>query len=117
MYMIMFVLDDPDRLDEVLDAWEQAGTQGATIIESTGINRYRGRSLPMRYVFTTPRRQEEGHITLFAIVSSLEVAQACLQATEALVGDLNLPNNGVIAIWPLAIVKGVPAEEGGETNL
>ncbi len=49
MYMLMFVLDDPGRLDPVLEAWEQVGIRGVTIIESTGIHRRR-QILPMRYV-------------------------------------------------------------------
>jgi len=37
MYMIMFVLDNPERLSEILKAWEGIGIRGATIVESTGI--------------------------------------------------------------------------------
>ena len=32
MYMVMFVLDDPEKLVEVLNAWEKAGITGVTII-------------------------------------------------------------------------------------
>jgi len=32
MYIIMYVLDDLDRLDRVLDAWRKAGVSGVTII-------------------------------------------------------------------------------------
>ena len=36
MYALLFVLDDPDRLDEVLTAWANIGVRGVTIMESTG---------------------------------------------------------------------------------
>ena len=36
MYMVMFILDDPDRLDAVLDAWAKIGVSGTTIVESAG---------------------------------------------------------------------------------
>ena len=51
MHMVMFVLDDPDLLDRVLEAWEAAGATGVTIVESTGIRRRRGVHVPARYAF------------------------------------------------------------------
>jgi hypothetical protein len=109
MYMVMFVLDDPNRLDELLAAWVEAGIKGATIIESTGIHRRRKQTIHMRFLYqTVGSLVEEGHVTLFALVSDEEKAQICLRATEALVGDLAGPNTGVFAAWPLAVVKGLP---------
>lgn len=109
MYMVMFVLDDPNRLDELLQAWEEAGITGATIIESTGIHQRRRQTVHMRFLYqATSSLEEKGHITLLAIVMDEQKAQDCLQATEALVGDLSDPRTGVFAAWPLALVKGVP---------
>lgn len=114
MYMIMFVLDDPGQLDALLETWEKAGIRGATIIESTGIHRRRKMILPMRYVFQATGNVEESHYTLFAIVETDAHIQACLQATEQLVGDLDKPNTGIFAAWPLAVVKGLPPAEEPE---
>ena len=113
MYMIMFVLDNPDLLDQVLEAWENAGIRGATIVESTGIQRLRKQNIPMRYLFQTPATIEEGHLTLFVIVESEQMAQSCLKATEQIVTDLDRPNTGVFAAWPLTLVRGVPRPQGG----
>ena len=108
MFMIMLVLDDPNQLDQVLNIWERTGIRGATIIESTGIQRLRKQSVPMRYIFQTPALIEEGHLTLFVIVENEPMVQACLDATEKIVGNLDEPHTGVFAAWPLAIVRGVP---------
>jgi len=110
MFMVMFVLNDPARLDALLEAWEQIGIRGATIVESTGIHRRRKQILPMRYMFQPIGNVEESHYTLFAIVESDEIVQACLQSTEQLVGNLDDPNTGVFAAWPLHSVKGLPPE-------
>jgi nitrogen regulatory protein PII len=114
MYMVMFVLDDPNRLDEVLDAWEGIGVSGSTIIESSGINRRRIlRQAGTAYMAGINRligSEEEGHFTLFVIVQDEELVRACLAAVERVVGDLDQPNTGVLAAWPLAVVKGVPGE-------
>ena len=111
MYMILFVLDNPDQLDELLEAWEAVGVGGATIIESTGIQRRKRKLIPMRYVYQTVGNIEENHYTLFAIVESLDVVQACLAATEQLVGDLDKPDTGVFTSWPLEVVKGLPRKK------
>jgi hypothetical protein len=108
MYMIMLVLDNPDKLDEVLAGWENIGIRGATIVESTGIQRLRQKQIPMRYIFSTPGFVEQGHLTLFVIVETKRVVQACLRETQKIVTDLDGPNTGVFAAWPLAVVRGVP---------
>ncbi len=111
MHMILFVLDDPDRLDDLLDAWEAVGITGVTITESTGIHRFRSarQKIPMRYVFgAVGSKIEVGHFTLLALVKGEDVVQRCLEATEKLVGDLREPNTGVFASWPVNFVKGYP---------
>ena len=106
MYMIMFVLDDAERLDDVLQAWEGTGIRGATIVESTGIQRLRRKNVHMRYLFQTAELVEEGHLTLFVIVENEQQVHDCLQATERAIGDLCEPDTGVFAAWPLALVRG-----------
>lgn len=112
MYMVMLVLDDPARLDAVVDAWTAVGVSGATIVESTGIHRQRAarRQVHARYVFGNSGAADEfGNLTLFAIVPDEATARRCLAAAESVVGDLDGPNTGVLAAWPLTLVKGVPA--------
>jgi nitrogen regulatory protein PII len=108
MYMIMLVLDDPEKLEAVLAAWEEAGIRGATIVESTGIQRLKRKQIPMRYVFSAPGFTEKGHLTLFVIVRTRKMVADCLRATQEIVTDLDGPNTGVFAAWPLAMVRGVP---------
>lgn len=112
MYMILFVLDDPAELDAVLDAWAQIGVSGVTFIESSGINRRRrARQVGTTFMAGINRLMsgvEENHVTLFTIVPDEAMIERCITAVEAIVGDLNLPNSGVLAAWPLAVVKGVP---------
>ncbi len=113
MHMILFVLNDPDKLDELLDAWHQAGIEGATILESTGIYRRRPHLVAARYAFgfsSLVENQSRGHYTLLTIVPDEAMIQRCLEATEAIVGDLQQPNTGVLAAWPLSVTKGARKE-------
>ena len=112
MYAVMLVLDDPERLDEVLDSWEKVGVRGATIIDSTGWQRRRIQRglLGARFNFAALEASGriEHHNTLFVIVKNLGMVQETIQATESIVGNLDDPNTGIIAAWPLEIVKGLP---------
>jgi hypothetical protein len=40
-YLVVFVLDNLDLCQDILDAWEVAGVKGFTIFESMGIGRIR----------------------------------------------------------------------------
>ena len=115
MYAIIFVLDDPDRLDAVLDAWRDVGVGGITIIESSGIHRRktRGKRIPMRFGFEQlAERLERDNYTLFALVDDESAVQRCLEAAEAVVGNLQGPNTGVLAAWPVPIIGGLPKRRG-----
>lgn len=117
MYMVMMVLDDCNCLDAVLEAWEKVGIGGVTIVESTGIQRRRIQQsrIPLRFDFEgLLHTDQEGHYTLFAIVVGEEMAHRALAAAESVLGDLDKPHTGVLAAWPLTLVKGVPGERPSE---
>jgi len=112
MYLILFVLDDPDKLRELLDAWEKAGTGGATILVSTGMQRVRSNAIRddiplIPGVDDLYKRIEEHHRTLFTIVKDDEVLQKVVAATEKVVGSLNEPNTGILVVLPTAQVYGL----------
>lgn len=113
MYMVMFVLNDRDKLDAVLDAWEAAGIRGATVLDTFGMHRRKIKGhIAFRYVFEQPSlNQEIGQFTLLAAVPNESDVQTCLSATETVTGDLSLPNSGMFAAWPLATVKGAWGKE------
>ncbi|MBN1430714.1 MAG: hypothetical protein JXB07_20260 [Anaerolineae bacterium] len=112
MYLVMFVLDNPDLLDQVLDAWEAIDVSGVTIVESSGINRRRlARQVGAMFMAGINRLMSgdvETHCTLLAIVKGESMVHACVEAAEKIVGDLNNPNSGILAAWPVPYVKGVP---------
>ena len=110
MYMLIMVLDDTAHLNDVLNAWDQAGVGGVTILESTGINRVlRRHSADMAFVgfsqmFGSGR---VGHNTLFTVIDSLEMAETAVAATETVLGDLSKPDTGIIFVLPVAKTWGM----------
>jgi nitrogen regulatory protein PII len=109
--MVMFVLDDCSKLDTVLEAWEAIGVSGVTIIESTGIHRRWGQRprISLRFgIEQLTTSCQEGHYTLFVVVQDEAAAHKCIATVEGIVGDLSTANTGILAAWPLMVVKGVP---------
>lgn len=117
MYLLLMVVDDATQLNKVLGAWMDAGVEGVTILESTGIGRvlYRSKAQPayggFSQVFGSGR---VGHNTLFAVIESMEVAEAAVAATEAVVGSMDNPDTGVIFVVPVARSWGFPKRQGDE---
>lgn len=116
MYALLFVLDDPDRLDQVLSAWAEAGVRGVTIMESTGWQRRRIQQsmLGARFDFASlaGSARLENHMTLFVVVENRVIVQKALEAAEAVVGNLDGPDTGILVAWPIEIIKGLPADNG-----
>jgi hypothetical protein len=113
-YLLIMVLDDSNRLNEVLEAWRTAGIRGTTILESTGLNRVlpRHTAQPMFAGFGQMfGGGRVGHQTLFAIIDSLELAEAAVSATEAVIGKLTDPNTGIMFVTPVLQVWGLPKKE------
>jgi nitrogen regulatory protein PII len=118
VYALLFVLDDPDRLDEVLTAWSDIGVRGVTIMESTGWQRRRIQQsmLGARFDFASLAggARLENHMTLFVVVENRDIVQKVLQVAESIVGDLDEPDTGILVAWPIEIIKGLPA--GGDVR-
>jgi len=113
MYMILFVLHDPDRFKEVINSWDAAGVSGVTILPSTGLKRLQENSffrddMPLIPSLESLLEHEEVlNRTLFTIIPTEEMVDKVVAATESVVGDLNKPNTGILAVIPLARVYGL----------
>ncbi len=112
MYLILFVLDNPDKLEDLLSAWEEAGAGGATVLVSTGMNRmlnhgFRDDIPLMPGLDDFYKRIEDYHRTLFTIVKDDATLQKIVDATQGVVGNLDNPNTGILVVLPTAQVYGL----------
>lgn len=115
MLLLWLVLDDPGLLNDVLEAWTDAGARGITILESTGVHRVRSKvsdqDAPFLLGFSRLLRTDQvGHNTLFTVVPGMEIVERLVAATEGIVGDLSQPNTGVLFAMPVAAAWGLPKE-------
>lgn len=120
MYMVMLVLDNPDQLDDVLTALQDAGIHGVTISDSTGAHRRQLKRVGRRYLMTfglpTDYQEKEGHYTLFTIVPDETMIETYVKAVESITGNLDDPHTGVVSAWPITYFKGVRLDDDTESE-
>jgi hypothetical protein len=115
-YLVVFVLDNPDRCQDVLDAWENVGAKGITILESTGIGRVRQAGIrddiPLMPSLSDLFKSAETHNrTLFSVVDDLDLAHDLVSVAQRIVGDFEKPNSGLLFIAPLVEIYGLNKED------
>ena len=112
MSMILFVLHDTDKLDELLAAWQEAGAPGVTVLESTGVGRIRQNEALREDTPLMPSLEdfypdpEHMSRTMFTILKD-ELVQKVVDATYKAVGDLNEPNTGLLVVLPTIAAYGL----------
>jgi len=113
MSMILFVLHDAEKLKAVLDAWEAAGIEGATVLFNTGIGRIReGQALRddlpiLPSVADFLEVPEQLGRTLFTLTDDESLVPKIVEATERVVGDLQEPDRGILAVLPTTGIFGL----------
>jgi nitrogen regulatory protein P-II 1 len=117
-YFILFVLQDINLLDEILNAWKINGARGVTVLHSQGMSHI-SRNAALREdlpilpgVEDLLEHDTEYNHTLFTIVSDETAADKIIQATQKITGSLDQPNTGIIAAWPIPKVVGLNPECG-----
>ena len=111
-HLVVFVLDDPDRCRDVLDAWEASGAPGVTILDSSGLGRVRRAGIRddvplMPSLSDLFRRQVEHHLTLFSVVKDQAQVDAIAEATQAVIGELDRGHTGLLFVVPVGQVYGL----------
>jgi nitrogen regulatory protein PII len=112
MYLILLVLNDPDRLEELLIAWEENGVQGATVLFSTGLGRIRELGtwrddMPLipslKDFYELP---ENLNRTIFTTVKDETQVDGIVAATKKVVGELDEQGTGLLLVLPVARAYG-----------
>ena len=111
--LMVLVLDDPDKMEDVLAAWLAVGITGVTILDSSGLNHQVGKrrlrdDVPLfPSLETLLRGREEHHRTLFVVVPDDFDMQALVVATEKVVGAFDEPNTGILFTLPVTRAWGL----------
>jgi nitrogen regulatory protein PII len=118
--LVVLVLDDPEQCRDVLDAWEAAGAPGVTILDSSGLGRVRRATLRddlplMPSLSDLLQRDEDHHRTLFTLIMDPSLIEVIVEATQAVIGDLDSKDTGLLFVVPVNQVYGL-RKVGGTKN-
>jgi nitrogen regulatory protein P-II 1 len=113
MKLILFVLHDPEKLKDLLNAWKEAGASGATVLFSTGMGRIHQMDALRDDLPLMPSLEdflptfETLSRTLFTMIEDEAVVEQVVAATQRVVGDLCEPGRGLLMILPVERVLGL----------
>lgn len=108
-HLLIVILNDLQCLPDLLQAWQDVGVPGATILESVGAYRA-GTWLTQVGLGTLDRLFEAEEVrrrTLLAAIEDDELLAQAVAEAERVVGGFDRPDSGLLLVLPVAQAKGL----------
>lgn len=118
MQLLVAVVNDPEKVDDILSGFLELGITGATVINSEGMGRVLTHDIPifagLQTLITRSRPQNR---TIFSVIDEEKVEPA-MALLQEVCGDLSAPATGIAFTLPVDRVMGLAPELGeGEEPL
>ena len=117
-YLLVVILDDLERMPELLEEWQKIGVPGVTILESVGgyrvstwLSRVGLGALDHLFEAEEVRRR-----TLLVAVEDDDLLARAIAEAERVVGGFDRPNSGLLLALPVAQIKGLYQVQPEETH-
>lgn len=111
--LLVAVINDTEKLDEILSGFIELGITGATIVSSEGMGRLLSHDIPifagLQTLLSGSRPQNR---TIFSVVPEDRV-DAAIALLQDVFGDLDVPGTGIVFTLPVERVVGLAPELGG----
>lgn len=111
--VLFLVINKIESVDPLLDEFYRCGVKGATVINSTGMAHALA-SMEDSHIISSLRaffaREREENKTIFMVADD-ETVSVVRSVVERVIGDLSLPNTGIIFSVPLLFADGITPEE------
>ena len=112
MQLLIAVVNDPEKVDEILSGYLELGITGATIINSEGMGRVLSHDIPIfAGLQTLISRSRPQNRTIFSVIEQGKVETA-LALLQEVCGDFTAPATGIAFTLPLDRVVGLAPELG-----
>lgn len=115
MQLLIAVINQEEKLDEILSGFVELGITGATIIGSEGMGRVLSHDVPIfAGLQTLIARSRPRNQTIFSVVKDEEKVEGALALLQEICGDLDDPATGIAFTVPVDRVTGLAPELGEE---
>jgi len=105
--LLIAVIKNKDKFEELLEALIEIGVPGITILDSVGAMDYLKEEVP---IFAGFRAFFEGSLsfskTIFSVIPE-ELEEAAFREIEKVIGNLNEPDAGIAFTLPVSQVRGL----------
>lgn len=115
--LVVLITSQIEDSHAVGEAWQKAGAPGVTIVESHGLRRLQRASqsselLPgLVSMAQILRAAETSSLMILCAVDDSALVDRLVEATEAILGDLKLPGNGILLVLDLERAIGIVHHE------
>lgn len=118
--LVALVVHDPGQVDAVVHAWLEAGVNGMTLLDSSGLSHHEGEhhlrdDVPLfPSVRSLLRSDETSSRMIFSLVADDFDIDRLIAASEAVIGSLDGDEVGVLFVVPVSRVVGAKGNLPGE---
>jgi nitrogen regulatory protein PII len=114
--LLVAVINDPEKLDEILSGFVELGVTGATVVNSEGMGRLLSHDIPifagLRTLISGSRPQNR---TIFSVVPE-PLVDPVVDLLQEVCGNLASPATGIVFVLPVDRVVGLAPELGDSGN-
>ena len=108
MKLIVFVLNQEELLEQVLEAYVEAGIQGATILDSEGMGRFLTYEVPLFADFKSFMKGNKPYNkTILSIVQDESCVEHLYELLDEILGGIFSPGTGVLFPVPVDFAAGL----------
>jgi nitrogen regulatory protein PII len=113
MKLLVFILNQEELLEEVLEAYIEAGISGATIVDSEGMGHFLANEVPLFADFKDfMKGNKPGNKTILSIVTDGTIVSELKRILDDVMGGLEQPGSGIMFTVPVDWVSGFSKVEG-----
>ena len=112
MKLLVFILNDEEYLEEVLQAYVEAGVTGSTIIDSEGMGRFLTYEVPLFAGFKEFMKGNKPYNkTILSVIRNEATIERVKGLVDEIVGELESPGTGIMFTLPVDWAAGLVPEE------
>lgn len=108
MKLLVFILNKEEFLEEVMEAYVEAGIPGATILDSEGMGRFLTYEIPLFADFKEFMKGNKPYNkTIISVITDESTPQRLLPLLEESLGPLEKPGTGIMFTLPVDWAAGL----------
>ena len=115
MYLLVCVLEETEKLTDIMEGFAKIGIKGSTVLESIGMGRVLMKAkatLPvMEQINKVITDLQSSNKTIITVIQNKDILDHAIRIVNSLCGDLRQPGKGILFALPLEIVEGLPESD------